>query len=305
MEMFIGCTHDYVMFFTNQGRVYRLKGYEIPEGGRTAKGMNLINLLPLADGEKITAMIRAGEFDNESYLCMVTRKGVIKRTRLSEYANARKSGLIAINLDEGDELAWVHITDGQCKLMLGTRRGMSMTLREGDVRVIGRTARGVKAIELAEGDEVVGMEPCEEGDMVLTVTETGYGRLSPISDYRVQNRGGKGLINYHVAQYGAVAAIRVVRPAEEDLICISDDGIIIRIHADEVRVCGRPAKGVRIMRLGETGKLVSLVTAPRDDAEETAHVEAGDADADEGAETAAEAVEASAEEVSQAPETAE
>jgi DNA gyrase subunit A len=149
------------------------------------------------------------------------------------------------------------------------------------------------------------MEPCEEGDMVLTVTETGYGRLSPISDYRVQNRGGKGLINYHVEQYGAVAAIRVVRPAEEDLICISDDGIIIRIHADEVRVCGRPAKGVRIMRLGETGKLVSLVTAPRDDAEETAHVEAADADADEGAEMAAEAVEASAEEVSQAPETAE
>ena len=277
--MFICSSHDYVMFFTSTGRVYRLKCYEVPEGGRTAKGMNVVNLLPLAPEEKVTAMIRVSEFEGDHYLCMVTRRGIIKRTRLDAYSNARKSGLIAIDLDEGDELAWVRMTDGYQTLVVGTRKGMAIRFDENDARVVGRTARGVKAITLGEGDEVIGMSVCREGGLLLTVTETGYGRRSELSDYRIQSRGGKGLTNYHTETFGDVAAIKVV-DEDDDIILIASDGIIIRIPASEVRECRRPSKGVRVMRVEDGSRIVSLARAPHEDAEDTA--ETGGATTDGG-----------------------
>ena len=268
-EMFVIGSHDYVMFFTNLGRVYRLKCYEIPEGSRTSKGMNIANLLPISPDERVTSMIRVPEFDETSFLVMVTRCGVIKRTELSAFDTARKGGVIAINLDEGDELAWVRLTSGRDQLVVATRKGMAIRFDENDVRDMGRTARGVKAITLKEGDQVIGMSTVRPGGLVLTVSETGYGRLSPLEDYRIQSRGGKGLLNYHVEKYGDVAAIKVV-DLEDDVILISSDGIIIRIPANSIRVCARPSKGVKVMRLTEDNKVVTLAR--------TAHEEDEDAD---------------------------
>ena len=259
--MFMCSSHDLVLFFTSKGRVYRLKCYEVPEGSRTAKGMNIINLLPIETGEKVTAMIRIPMFDPEHYLCMVTRHGVIKRTRLDAFANARKSGLIAVDLDEGDELAWVQVTDGYQQLLVATRQGMALCFDENDARVVGRTARGVRAIALAEGDEVIGMVPRDESKLLLTVTETGYGRLSEFDDYRVQSRGGKGLTNYHVDEYGEVAGVRAVNESD-DVILISSSGIIIRMPVSEIRQCRRPSKGVRVMTLKDDSRIVAMVEAP-------------------------------------------
>ncbi len=273
--MFLCSSHDYVMFFTSAGRVYRLKCYEVPEGSRTSKGMNIVNLLPLTENEKVTAMIHVSEFEGDSYLCMVTRKGIIKRTRLDAYSNARKAGLIAIDLDEGDELAWVQLTDGYQKLMVATRLGMAICFDENDARVVGRTARGVKALTMEDDDEVIGMEVCDDSKWILTVTETGYGRLSELSDYRIQSRGGKGLINYHTEEYGNVAAIQSVE-LEDDIILISTDGIIIRMHADEIRQCRRPSKGVRVMRVEEGSRIVSVVRTPREEEVEETAAEAAD-----------------------------
>ena len=278
--MFLCSSHDYVMFFTSSGRVYRLKCYEVPEGSRTSKGMNIVNLLPLAPEEKVTAMIRVSEFEDDRYLCMVTRAGIIKRTRLNAYSNARKNGVIAIDLDEGDELAWVRLTDGYQKLLVATRKGMAICFDENDARVVGRTARGVKALTLAEGDEVAGMSVCREGGLLLTVTETGYGRLSELSDYRIQSRGGKGLTNYHTEEFGNVAGIKVV-DMDDDIILISSDGIIIRMRAAEVRLCRRPSKGVRVMRMEEGCRIVSVARAAH---EEEIDGEDEGPQADEGAE---------------------
>lgn len=271
--MFLCSSHDIVMFFTSAGRVYRLKCYEVPEGSRTSRGMNIVNLLPLVENEKVTAMIRVSEFEGDKYLCMVTRRGIIKRTRLDAYANARKSGLIAVDLDEGDELAWVHVTDGYQQLLVGTRKGMAICFDENDARVVGRTARGVKAITLSEDDEVVGMAVRDEKSLLLTVTETGYGRLSEFSDYRIQSRGGKGLTNYHTEEYGNVAAIRMVN-LEDDIVLISSNGIIIRLPVAEIRLCRRPSKGVRVMRVEEDSRIVSLAQVPHEESdEETAEVD--------------------------------
>ena len=266
--MFACSSHDYVMFFTSAGRVYRLKCYEIPEGTRTAKGMNIVNLLPLEQNEKVTAMIPVSGLDEDSYLCMVTRQGVIKRTRLMEYANVRKNGLIAINLDEGDELAWVKLTDGYQNLLIATRNGMAICFEENDARLIGRTARGVRALKLDEGDEVVGMVATSPDKLLLTITETGYGRLSEFSDYRVQSRGGKGLTNYHTEQFGNVAGVLDV-DLTEDVVMISTDGIIIRTPVADIRQCRRPSKGVRVMRLENEAKIVSMVHMPHESTEET------------------------------------
>ncbi|MBQ1211137.1 MAG: DNA gyrase subunit A [Clostridia bacterium] len=278
-------SHDTVMFFTSTGRVYRLKGYEVPEGSRTAKGMNIVNLLPLESGEKVTAMIPVNEFLDEQYLTLLTRNGIIKRTRLSAYANARKSGLIAIDLDEGDSLVGVAVTDGYQDMLVATKKGMAIRFSETNARVIGRTARGVKALNLAADDEVIALVTLEPGKMLLTVTETGYGRLSSYDNYRLQGRGGKGLTNYHVGKFGDVAAVVAIDPEQEDIMLISTDGIVIRMHAADIRVCNRPSKGVRVMRLGEGVRIVSLVTTNRaaDDEEELAKPE-DTGDADEGAE---------------------
>lgn len=265
--MFTCSTHDYVMFFTSDGRTYRLKGYEIPEESRTSKGMNIVNLLPITPDVKVNAMIRVPEFSEGQYLCMVTRKGIIKRTELEAYRNVRKNGVIAISLDENDELAWVHLTSGEDDLLVATRKGMSIRFHETDARPLGRTARGVKAIELSESDEVVGMAVLKEDGTVLTVSETGYGRRSEVTDYRLQSRAGKGTINYHTEKYGDVAAVRLIRE-EEDVILISSDGIIIRIPTDEIRLCARPSKGVRVMRVNEGEKVVTLTSADHDEGEE-------------------------------------
>lgn len=264
-EMFVLNNHDYVMYFTNLGRVYRMKAYEVPEGSRTSKGMNIANLLPLSADEKVTSMIRVQDMQEDKYLVMVTRNGIIKRTSLQAFNTTRKGGVIAIDLDEGDALSWVRLTSGNDELLAATRKGMAIRFHETDVRAMGRTARGVKAITLKDGDCVVGMSILRENGLVLTVSETGYGRLSPISDYRLQSRGGKGLLNYHVEKYGDVAAIKVV-DLDDDIILISADGIIIRIQAESIRVCARPSKGVRVMKItGENNKVVTLSRAPHEE----------------------------------------
>lgn len=260
-EMFITNTHDYIMFFTNYGRVYRLKCYEIPEGSRTAKGTNIANLLPVLPGEQVTAMIKVQSFNENQHLVMVTRHGIIKRTMLNAYDTARKGGLIAIDLDDGDELAWVTVTDGSAELVVATKEGMAIRFAETDVRVVGRGARGVRAVELNPDDSVVGMAHVKENQMLLTVSETGYGRLSEFGDYRLQRRGGKGLTNYHVERYGKVASIKSVS-MDEDVILISENGVIIRIEVGSIRQCSRPSKGVRVMKIGDDNKIVAVAAVP-------------------------------------------
>lgn len=264
-SMFICSSHDYILFFTSEGKMYRLKGYEIPEGTRNSKGMNIVNILPITAEEKVTAMLRVPDFgENKYYLCMATKNGVIKRTELDAYKNIRKSGIIAINLDEGDELRWVKLTDGEQNLMVATRDGMSICFNENDARAIGRTARGVRAITLGEGDEVVGMVIFGNEGKVLTISEKGYGRRSDVSNYRVQNRGGKGLTNYHTEQYGKVCAIEMVDETQ-DIIMISSDGIIIRLPAEQVRECNRPSKGVILMKTKEGEKVVTISLAEHEE----------------------------------------
>ena len=264
-SMFICSSHDYILFFTSEGKMYRLKGYEIPEGTRTSKGMNIVNILPITAEEKVTAMLRVPDFGEDKYfLCMATKNGVIKRTELDAYRNIRKSGIIAINLDEGDELRWVKLTDGEQNLMVATRKGMSICFNEKDARAIGRTARGVRAITLGDGDEVVGMVIFGNEGKVLTISEKGYGRRSDVSNYRVQNRGGKGLTNYHTEQYGEVCAIEMVDETQ-DIIMISSDGIIIRLPAEQVRECNRPSKGVILMKTKEGEKVVTISLAEHEE----------------------------------------
>ena len=283
-ELFVTGSHDYVLFFSSLGRVYRLKCYEIPEGSRVSRGMNIKNLLPLQGDEKITSMIRVESFDEDKYLVMVTKCGVVKRTKVSAYDTARKAGLIAIDLDEGDSLSWVRVTSGSDQLLVATKKGMALRFAETDVRELSRLARGVRVMQLKEGDCIVGMAVLREGAYVLTVTETGFGRLSSPDNYRIQKRGGKGLLNYHVDRFGYVASIRVV-DLEDDVILISEDGVIIRIMASSIRVCARPSKGVRVMKLQEGSRVATLARAPHEEGEATAEVE-DDGSAEEGAEEA-------------------
>ncbi len=271
--MFSCSTHDFILLFTNNGRVFRLKGYEIPEASRTSKGMNVVNILPLENEEKISAMVRVPSEEDRCYLCMITKNGVIKRTELNQYKHIRKSGIIAINLDEGDELSWVDITDGQRKLVVATHDGMSICFNESDARLIGRTARGVKAISLADNDYVVGFAVKRDGFSLLTVSETGYGRKSEYSDYRVQSRGGKGLINYRTSKYGKVAMIAPVCD-ENDIIMISSDGIIIRTPANQISTFRRPSKGVKVMKVNDGERVATLSVVDRIDAEDDAQLEA-------------------------------
>lgn len=263
-EMFVANSHDHVMFFTNLGRVYKLKCYEIPEGSRTSKGMNINNLLPLSADESVTSMIKVPDIESEQYLVMVTRNGIIKRTELSAFSHARKNGLIAIDLNEGDELAWVRLTDGNKELVVATRNGMAIRFHETDVRVMGRAAKGVKAITLRGDDKVIGMSMLREGAYILTVSETGYGRLSNVSDYRIQSRGGHGVINYNTDKYGKIAAIKSV-DLDDDIILISNDGVIIRIEANSIRICSRTSKGVRVMKVSDESKVVTLSRAPHEE----------------------------------------
>lgn len=267
-DLFVSSSHDYICFLTNRGRMLRLKCYEIPEGSRTSRGMNIVNLLPLEGDEKVTSMIRVSDFAEDRYLVMVTRQGTIKRTEMSAYKNARKSGIIAITLDEGDELAWARETGGESELVIATRQGMVIRFAETDVRSMGRSARGVRAISLEEGDEVVGMARVREGATLFTVTEKGQGRRSDFSEYRLQSRGGKGIRNYKCSEEkGLVAGVKAV-DEDDDVILISDDGVIIRIAADEVNLQSRYAGGVRVMRVAEGSRVVAMARAPKEEASE-------------------------------------
>lgn len=264
-DLFVCLTHDYIMFFSNFGRVYKLKAYEIMEGSRTSKGINIINLLPISQGEKITAMIHLPEFEDDKYLIMVTKNGIIKRTSLSQYETARKGGIIGIILDENDELSWVHLTDGNSEVIVGTKKGFAIRFKETDVRPMGRVSRGVKAIALEDGDEVVGMSVVRENSTLLSVTENGFGKRSDISEYHVQNRAGKGLMNYKVnKKTGMVACIDIV-DSTDDIMIISSDGVIIRINASEIPVYKRGATGVHVMRVAQDAHIVSFARSPHEE----------------------------------------
>lgn len=267
--MFTCGSHDEIMFFTNFGRAYRLKAYEIPEGSRTSRGMNIVNVLQLMPDEKVTSMLQVDLTDPEhTFVCMVTKHGVLKRTALSDFKNIRKSGIIAINLDEGDELAWTKLTNGENELIVATREGMAIRFHETDARALGRTARGVKAITFKKAnDEVIGFDIVDNDRTVLTVSETGFGRRSSVENYNVQKRGGSGLLNYRVEKYGKVAAIRMVNDSD-DLIMISSNGVMIRIEASEINCVARPAKGVKVMRIAEDDQLITIATAEHQNEEE-------------------------------------
>lgn len=259
-NMLITTTHHTIMFFTTRGRVYRLKAYEIAEASRQAKGTAIVNLLQLDKEEKITAIIQVKGFDPERYLFMATRKGIVKKTSLSEFANLRKNGLNAINLDDDDDLMGVKFTDGESYLMLGTKYGKAIAFPEDNVRSMGRTARGVKGITLVDGDEVVGMDILKHDAEVLTVTENGYGKRTPTEEYRSQTRGGKGVINLKVTdKTGPVIGIKVVRPNQE-LMLISADGIVIRTNIEDISLISRNTQGVKLMSTAENDKVASMAT---------------------------------------------
>ena len=277
-QLLVMSTHEDLMFFTNRGRVYQIKCYEIPEAGRTARGTAIVNLLQLEGGEKVTAMIRIPAGAQESYLIMATRLGLIKKTALSEFQNLRRTGLIAIVLREDDELMGVELTDGEQQILLATQGGMAIRFGEGDIRAMGRVSMGVKSMDLAEGDEVVGLAVYEEGAHVLSVTENGYGKRTEIDDYRLQSRGGKGILAMKLSERsGKLAAQLIVHP-DEDLMLITDDGVIIRLPVDGIPVLGRNTQGVRIMRVAGESRVVGVTRAARENETPDEGEQAGETD---------------------------
>ena len=294
-ELFVGSTHDYMLFVTDRGRVYRLKGYQVPEGARTSKGSHIVNMLQLQEGEKVSIMMRqpAGADEENTYITMVTRKGLIKRTRLKEFRNIRKAGLIAIALNDDDSLVWCHMTGGEDELIVATHDGAALHFTEAGARAMGRSGHGVRVIKLREGDYVVGVGVCRPGATVLTISEDGKGRRSRIDDYRMTNRGGLGIRNY---TRGGVAGIKIVDDTD-DLIMISQNGILIRMHASDINVQSRYGSGVRVMRLAEGDKVAVVARVDRDaSAETSAPIAEGEPDAEPTAEeiAAMEAADASA-----------
>ena len=257
-HLLITTTHRTVLFFTNRGLVYRLKGYDIPESARQAKGTAIVNLLPLSGGETITAVIPVEAFREDRYLFMATRKGIVKKTVLKEFDTARKGGLIALTLDEDDDLIGVKATDGDRQIVIGTRDGLAIAFEEGDVRVMGRQAHGVYGIRLSDMDEVVGMDTLRPEHQILTVTEEGYGKRTAVSEYRIQQRGGKGIINMKVTEKtGAVVGLKVVHP-EQELMLITTGGIVIRTNVDEISVISRNTQGVKVIKTEEGDRVASL-----------------------------------------------
>ncbi len=262
--MFISSTHAHILFFTNMGRMYRRKAYEIPEAGRQAKGTPIINLLALEQGERISAVIPVREYEEGKSLIMCTKAGVIKKTDLLEYENAPKAGKIAIRLDEGDELIGVNMTDGNSDIFVGSHLGKIIRFSEEDVRNMGRVSRGVRAMKLTDDDYIVGMCIACEDAKLLTVSENGYGKRTELDEYKCQSRGGKGMMTYRITEEtGAVAGMQIVS-SEDDIILITSEGVIIRMDSDEISTYGRVTKGVRLMRLGEGVKIVTVATAKKE-----------------------------------------
>ena len=270
-EMYVGSTHDYMLFLTNQGRVYRLKGYQVPEGSRTAKGSHIVNLLQLQEGESVTLMLqqKADVDEDNTYATMITKQGLIKRTPLSQFRNIRKAGLIAIALNEGDSLVWSHLTKGDDEIIVATHDGAAIHFTEEDARSMGRTGHGVRVIKLREGDYVVGAGVCRPGATLLTISEEGKGRRSRIDDYRITKRGGLGIRNY---SNGNVAGIKIVDDTD-DLILISQNGILIRIHASDINIQSRYGSGVRVMRMLDDDRVAVVARVDRDNDAETAKIE--------------------------------
>ena len=259
-QIFTASTHDTILFFSNKGKLYKLKGYEIPEGGRTAKGTAIVNLLRLDNGEKISAVIPISNFADGKYLLMGTKKGLIKKTALTEYNSAKKTGLLAITLKEDDELIDVRLTDGEDNVVLVTKKGLSITFDEKDVRPVGRSAQGVIGMRLDDDDEIIGMESIISGSKatLLAITENGFGKRTELDEYRVQNRGGRGVITYKVTpKTGNIVGIRIAN-GEEDVMLITDKGTIIRLKVEEISVLGRATQGVTLMRTNDGGKVVSI-----------------------------------------------
>ncbi len=272
-EMFVGSSHDHVLFFTNRGIMFDLRCFEIPMGGKDSKGTNIINLLPLSENEKVAAMMKVSEFDDESYICIVTKNGKIKRTPLPAYKNVRKNGLIAIKLEDGDEIAGVRMTGSHDQLMIATKFGRAIRMDENCIRPQGRSAHGVRAMKLREGDEIVSMARVREGATLLTVSEKGFGKRSEIESYPLRNRGGYGVTNYKPDdERGFVAGIKVV-DEDDDIVLVSSDGILIRILTADVRIMGRVSKGVRVMRVTENERVVAFTRAEHDEDAEMSIVE--------------------------------
>lgn len=300
-DMFISSTHDNILFITNYGNMYKLKCYEVPEGSKQSRGTNIVNLLQLDEGERIAAMMKTSDFAENKYFICVTKYGKIKRTPLYDFRNVRKNGLRAITLAEGDEIAAAHLTEGDSSIIVATHLGMAIHFSEDKIRSMGRLAAGVKAIKLREDDYIVGAAKVYSDDMrILTVTDKGYGRLSALSDYRMQNRGGNGLKNYKIRDdRGYVCGIRSIQ-ADDDVILISTDGVIIRIRANDLRVMRRTGLGVRVMKLSDEDRVVTFTRTEHD---ETADIEEVEQASDE--EIAAAEAEAEAEVIEDEPETNE
>ncbi|MBV8723205.1 MAG: DNA gyrase subunit A, partial [Candidatus Eremiobacteraeota bacterium] len=259
-NFFVTKTHDHVLFFTNKGRVYRLRGYEIPDTTRQARGTALVNLLTLPPGEEVTAVFPIDKFEGEKYLVMVTKRGVIKKSKLEEFSNVRRNGLIAINLDEGDELLGVDLSDGSHDIILASTNGMAVHFNEKDVRPMGRPARGVKAMTLESGDTVVAMDVIDDQRReVLLVTSLAFGKRTPIEDYRHTSRGGKGVKAFARQRddIGSVVDQILVAP-DDQLLMITSGNQVIRIKVSEIRKTGRDAKGVRLQRLGEGDEVIAI-----------------------------------------------
>ena len=271
-RIFIASTHHYVLIFTSRGRLYWLKVYQIPQAGRAAKGKAIVNLINLTEGERVAAVLPVREFSGEKSVVMVTRKGTIKKTELSAFSNPRAGGIIAISVEEGDELIDVQLTIGKQDIFLGTRKGKAIRFKEEGVRDMGRTARGVRGIRMAPDDRVIGMEIPTEGNTILTVSEKGYGKRTEIEEYRLQTRGGKGTINLRtVPKVGDVSGILQVT-GSEDIMLISDTGRIVRMRSEEVRVIHRSTQGVRLIDLDENEKLVGVARAEREEERENGAV---------------------------------
>ena len=266
-HLFITSTHDYIMFFTNTGRAFRLKAYELPEASRTAKGTAIVNLLQLSQGEKIAAVIPVKDYNAELYVLMATRNGLVKKTRLEEYSNIRKSGIQGITLKEDDELIDVRLTDGKSDVIMVTREGLSIRFAEEEVRAVGRTSMGVKGINLGKDDKVVGMEPVtSNNDYVLAITENGFGKRTEVEEYRTQARSGKGILTYKTTnKTGHIIGIEIVKDTD-DVMMITDTGVIIRINVKDISVLGRNTQGVTLMRTSDGGKVVNIAKVPEEDA---------------------------------------